>query len=74
MEIQERSGLLVDRFSWKLETTGEVDAGSDQFEQLRADFIETRKSRSQEMELEMRKIEAYFSGKRFAHRFPSPPF
>lgn len=74
MEIQERSGLLVERFSWKLETTEEVYAGSDQFEQLRADFIETRKSRSREIELEMRMIEAYFSGKRFAHRFPLPSF
>ncbi len=70
MEVQHRPGILVEGFSRGLEII--VRDENDEYDQLRTDFIESRKERSREMAAEISRIEAYFTSTRSARSLDVP--
>ncbi|KAL2194965.1 hypothetical protein P885DRAFT_79864 [Corynascus similis CBS 632.67] len=63
MEIEARPGLLVQRFSWELEAREQDNDAEDDdgITQLRADFVQSWKTRSRAIVTEKDRIEEYFS-------------
>lgn len=54
-------GELVKRFSWEMENRENVDTDSEEFAQLRMDFVEQTQVSTGGKDMEIRRLEAYFS-------------
>ncbi|KAK7424338.1 hypothetical protein QQX98_000606 [Neonectria punicea] len=59
--IDPEPGALVQRFSWEIEARERTEADTEEFDQLRSDFISERERRDRERQESIRRIEAQFS-------------
>ncbi|KPM38460.1 hypothetical protein AK830_g8093 [Neonectria ditissima] len=59
--VDPEPGALVQRFSWEIEARERTEADTEEFDQLRSDFISERERREKERRENIRRIEEQFS-------------